>query len=102
MHRLTERGVTYLCLTIALGLIAGFVITFTASQSQAKARTRKATAAKPTVVLVNGAWANSAAWSGVIERLQTEGYTVAKDDQRPDRPGRALLRRRRDHERRDG
>jgi pimeloyl-ACP methyl ester carboxylesterase len=76
MHRLTERGVTYLCLTIALGLIAGFVITFTASQSQAKARTRKATAAKPTVVLVNGAWANSAAWSGVIERLQTEGYTV--------------------------
>jgi pimeloyl-ACP methyl ester carboxylesterase len=32
---------------------------------------------KPTVVLVNGAWANSAAWSGVIERLQTEGYTVA-------------------------
>ena len=76
MHRLTERGVTYLCLTIALGLIAGFLITFTASQSQAKARTRKATAAKPTVVLVNGAWANSAAWSGVIERLQTEGYTV--------------------------
>jgi pimeloyl-ACP methyl ester carboxylesterase len=28
------------------------------------------------VVLVNGAWANNAAWSGVIERLQTEGYTV--------------------------
>jgi pimeloyl-ACP methyl ester carboxylesterase len=26
--------------------------------------------------LVNGAWANSASWSGVIERLQTEGYTV--------------------------
>ena len=28
------------------------------------------------MVLVNGAWANNAAWSGVIERLQTEGYTV--------------------------
>jgi hypothetical protein len=28
------------------------------------------------VVLVNGAWANNAAWSGVIERLQAEGFTV--------------------------
>jgi pimeloyl-ACP methyl ester carboxylesterase len=74
MHRLAERRVTYLWLTIALALIAGLAITLTTSQSQAKTRT--ATAAKPTVVLVNGAWANSASWSGVIERLQTEGYTV--------------------------
>jgi len=28
------------------------------------------------VVLVNGAWANSASWGGVIERLQSAGYTV--------------------------
>ena len=76
MHRLAERRVTYLWLTIALALIAGLAITLTTSQSQAKTRTRTATAAKPTVVLVNGAWANNAAWSGVIERLQTEGYTV--------------------------
>ena len=74
MHRIAQRRVTYLWLTIALALIAGLAITVTASQSQAKART--ATAAGPTVVLVNGAWANNAAWSGVIERLQTEGYTV--------------------------
>jgi pimeloyl-ACP methyl ester carboxylesterase len=26
--------------------------------------------------VVNGAWANNASWSGVIERLQVEGYTV--------------------------
>jgi pimeloyl-ACP methyl ester carboxylesterase len=76
MHRPAERRVTYLWLTIALALIAGLAITLTTSQSQAKTRTRTATAARPTVVLVNGAWANSAAWSGVIERLQTEGYTV--------------------------
>lgn len=74
MDRLAERRVTYLWLTIALALIAGLAITLTTSQSQAKART--APAARPTVVLVNGAWANNAAWSGVIERLQTEGYTV--------------------------
>jgi pimeloyl-ACP methyl ester carboxylesterase len=76
MHRPAERRVTYLWLTIALALIAGLAITLTTSQSQAKRQTRAATAARPTVVLVNGAWANSAAWSGVIERLQTKGYTV--------------------------
>jgi pimeloyl-ACP methyl ester carboxylesterase len=74
MHRLTERPVTYIWLTIALAVIAGLAITLTTSPSQAKPRT--ATAARPTVVLVNGAWANNAAWSGVIGRLQTEGFTV--------------------------
>jgi len=34
------------------------------------------TQAKPTVVLVNGAWANNASWSRVIKRLQNDGYTV--------------------------
>ena len=76
MHRVAERRVTYLWLTIALALIAGLVITLTTSQSQAKTGTRTAAAAKPTVVLVNGAWANNAAWSGVIERLRAEGYAV--------------------------
>jgi pimeloyl-ACP methyl ester carboxylesterase len=36
----------------------------------------KAKQAKPTVVLVNGAWANNASWSRVITRLQNDGYTV--------------------------
>jgi pimeloyl-ACP methyl ester carboxylesterase len=31
---------------------------------------------KPTVVLVHGAWADSSAWDGVIERLQRAGYPV--------------------------
>ena len=76
MHRLAERRVTYLSLTIALALIASLFITLTTSQSQAKTQTATVTAAKATVVLVNGAWANNAAWSGVIERLQSEGYPV--------------------------
>lgn len=33
-------------------------------------------ATKPTVVLANGAWSDSASWTGVIKRLQSEGYTV--------------------------
>lgn len=31
---------------------------------------------RPTVVLVNGAWSNAASWSGVIKRLQADGYPV--------------------------
>jgi pimeloyl-ACP methyl ester carboxylesterase len=32
--------------------------------------------ALPNVVLVHGAWADGSSWSGVIERLQAEGYNV--------------------------
>jgi len=67
---------THLWLTIGLTLIAGLAITVTTTQSIAKTQTSTATAARPTVVLVHGAWANSAAWSGVIERLQSKGYAV--------------------------
>jgi pimeloyl-ACP methyl ester carboxylesterase len=31
---------------------------------------------KPTIVLEHGAWANTASWVGVIQRLQADGYTV--------------------------
>ncbi len=32
--------------------------------------------AKPTIVLVHGAWADASGWSGVISRLQSKGFTV--------------------------
>ncbi|TDD23762.1 alpha/beta hydrolase [Kribbella turkmenica] len=32
--------------------------------------------ARPTVVLVHGAWADASSWTGVVERLQDDGYTV--------------------------
>ena len=32
--------------------------------------------AKPTIVLVHGAFADASSWNGVIERLQQQGYTV--------------------------
>ena len=31
---------------------------------------------KPAIVLEHGAWANTASWTGVIQRLQADGYTV--------------------------
>jgi pimeloyl-ACP methyl ester carboxylesterase len=33
-------------------------------------------AAKPTVVLVHGAWADGSSWNGVVSGLQHDGYTV--------------------------
>jgi pimeloyl-ACP methyl ester carboxylesterase len=33
-------------------------------------------AAKPTIVLVHGAWADGSSWNGVTERLLNEGYQV--------------------------
>src|SRR5690348_9177506 len=32
--------------------------------------------ARPNIVLVHGAWAEGSCWSGVIERLQADGYHV--------------------------
>jgi pimeloyl-ACP methyl ester carboxylesterase len=32
--------------------------------------------ARPSIVLVHGAWADGSSWSAVIERLQADGYRV--------------------------
>jgi pimeloyl-ACP methyl ester carboxylesterase len=42
--------------------------------------------AKPTVVLLHGDWADASGWSGVIARLQDDGYTVVA----PPNPLRSL------------
>src|SRR5690348_2985760 len=41
-----------------------------------RSRRRVAMAGLPNIVLVHGAWADGSCWSGVIERLQSDGYTV--------------------------
>lgn len=35
-----------------------------------------ATGAKPTVVLVHGAWADASGWNGVVSQLRRDGYPV--------------------------
>ncbi|MEV4800249.1 alpha/beta hydrolase [Nonomuraea sp. NPDC049421] len=42
----------------------------------AMADSAKSTGAKPTIVLVHGAWAESSSWSSVAERLRKDGYPV--------------------------
>jgi pimeloyl-ACP methyl ester carboxylesterase len=65
--RLILRGVT---LAIALAVI---VVVGVPPLAHAKAEPQKD---RPTIVLVHGAWADSAGWTGVISRLQSDGYTV--------------------------
>jgi pimeloyl-ACP methyl ester carboxylesterase len=46
------------------------------SASDAKSATRTETTAKPTIVLVHGAWADGSSWANVTMRLQRAGYAV--------------------------
>jgi pimeloyl-ACP methyl ester carboxylesterase len=57
------------------GIVAAIVaIALVATSASAKPGTGKKSAAKPTIVLVHGAWADGSGWSGVIKRLQADGY----------------------------
>lgn len=44
--------------------------------ASARAQASKANNSGQTIVLVHGAWADSAGWNGVTSRLQADGYTV--------------------------
>jgi pimeloyl-ACP methyl ester carboxylesterase len=66
----------------AVAAISATALTPSASAHTAGPATRTAalraagTGAKPTIVLVHGAWADASSWTLVIERLQKAGYTV--------------------------
>ncbi|WP_113702131.1 alpha/beta fold hydrolase [Nonomuraea lactucae] len=62
--------------TVALApVVAGSLLAATAASGSA-ATTRNAETAKPTVVLVHGAFADASSWSDVIRRLHRDGYRV--------------------------
>ena len=69
-HLSTMKLAAMLTAFCATALVA---VTLAARSTAAPART---TQSKPTIVLVNGAWANNASWSRVIKHLQDHGYTV--------------------------
>jgi pimeloyl-ACP methyl ester carboxylesterase len=52
------------------------VPSFASAQSGPAQRTFGGSHAKPTIVLVHGAWADSSSWDELIPILQHEGYTV--------------------------
>jgi pimeloyl-ACP methyl ester carboxylesterase len=79
--RLAAAGASLAIAGTLLGAgLAGSATAATAATAATTARhapsSSAAAAAKPTIVLVHGAWADSSSWNGVIERLQALGYTV--------------------------
>jgi pimeloyl-ACP methyl ester carboxylesterase len=52
------------------------VATASASSHSHATSSQSGTAAKPTIVLEHGAWADGSIWDGVVMRLQRAGYTV--------------------------
>lgn len=68
MRRITKRSAV---VAAGVALAAGLAPIAVASPAH-----HRPTAAKPTVVLVHGAWSDSSSWNGVIKRLQRDGYTV--------------------------
>ncbi|WUD77263.1 alpha/beta hydrolase [Streptomyces sp. NBC_00510] len=75
-HRRPVRPVRLAVVSAAgLALAAGLATTASATQDH-HAKPAGKPEPKPTVVLVHGAWADSAGWSGVAKRLQADGYAV--------------------------
>ncbi|MDX2703885.1 alpha/beta hydrolase [Streptomyces sp. PA03-6a] len=71
-HRRPVRRIRIAVATaFGLALAAGLATTASATQGH-----HTEPAPKPTVVLVHGAWADSAGWTGVAKRLQADGYPV--------------------------
>lgn len=76
LHRRTFRiavlGVTGVALAAGVTAFAAAAPTSSTASPAAYATPGP----KPTVVLVNGAWSDSASWSAVVKRLQAAGYPV--------------------------
>ena len=56
---------------VAILAAVALVLGVNPAQSIAQSKT-----AKPTIVLVHGAWADASSWSGVVARLRDDGYKV--------------------------
>jgi pimeloyl-ACP methyl ester carboxylesterase len=78
ISRLPSRLRTKVAAVAAIGVIAATTLigATAAAEAAASPQLASSTSPKPSVVLVHGAWGDSANWNGVIQRLQHDGYTV--------------------------
>ncbi len=61
----------------AAAFLAAVALVLVSFAPNALAQQGRGGTAKPTVVLVHGAWADASSWSRVVARLQDDGYAVA-------------------------
>ncbi|MGY6026984.1 alpha/beta fold hydrolase [Streptomyces spinosirectus] len=73
-RRLRKRTVQFALAGAAIALATGILAA--TEVSAATGGTPGHSEAKPTIVLVHGAWADGSSWHRVVARLQHDGYTV--------------------------
>ena len=59
-----------------IGLAVAGLAAIPSAVAAASTSNHAESAVKPTIVLEHGAWADGSSWSGVVTRLQKDGYTV--------------------------
>ena len=74
--RTTSRLSPRTLLVAALAGVLGLTALFASTASADGAAATDPYGSKPTIVLVHGAFADASGWSGVIRRLQDDGYPV--------------------------
>lgn len=86
VHRDNERTIPMPALSVvrpsrrwsiaALASLTVAAVAILPSQSASVHAARTSQQPKPTIVLEHGAWASGSSWDGVVQRLQSAGYTV--------------------------
>ena len=72
----SKRRPTVAVLLAVVLAVAALVLNGLGPAGSAVAEDKRTGSAKPTIVLVHGAWADASSWSRVISRLQDDGYKV--------------------------
>ncbi len=71
------RSIRRILRTSAVAVMACLVgLTLASAASSSAQTTDRSPQAKPTIVLVHGAWADGSSWAAVTAKLQREGFTV--------------------------
>jgi pimeloyl-ACP methyl ester carboxylesterase len=70
------RKTRFALIGLALAGLVGIPGGVAAASADSQSHDQASSAVKPTIVLEHGAWADGSGWSGVVTRLQQDGYTV--------------------------
>jgi len=76
MPKLLKQVVLQARRRLATAVVLVAALTFACLTPSLSAVAQGSGAAKPTIVLVHGAWADASSWEHVVKRLQDDGYTV--------------------------
>ncbi|MCP2329510.1 pimeloyl-ACP methyl ester carboxylesterase [Hamadaea flava] len=76
IHRTSRRTVLTGLATVSAAAGLGIVTPAAAAQAASSTSTWPAGVNRPTVVLVHGAFADASGWTGVVQRMQDDGFPV--------------------------